>query len=160
MDAEPEGQARQKRNVPKIRVEFGHCDPAQIVYYPNFFMWFDQGTQHLFESVGIHWRDLPRHWGYHAPLVDAQARFVKTVTWGDDIEIESQVEHWSTRSFKIRHTVRRAGSAELLAERFEVRAMVAPDPGKPEQMNAVAIPEEIKRRFAADADATEVIEQA
>jgi hypothetical protein len=89
MDAEPEGQAGQKRNVRTIRVEFGNCDPGQIVYYPNFFMWFDQGTQHLFESVGIHWRDLPRRWGYHAPLVDAQARFLKTVTWGD--EIESQV---------------------------------------------------------------------
>lgn len=157
MDAESQGRARQKRNARKIRVEFGNCDPAQIVYYPNFFMWFDQGTQHLFEAVGIHWRDLPLRWGYHVPLVNAQARFVDTVTWGDDIEIKSQIEHWSTRSFKVRHTVRRAGSAELLAEGLEVRAMVAPAPGKPEQMKAVAIPDELKRRFAADADESEAI---
>jgi acyl-CoA thioesterase FadM len=77
------------------------------------------------------------------------------VTWGDDIEIESQVEHWSTRSFKVRHTVRRAGSDEVVAEVVEVRAMVAPAPGKPEQIKAVAIPDAIKRRFAADADVTE-----
>jgi hypothetical protein len=37
--------------------------------------------------------------------------------------------------------------------------MVAPDPGKPEQMKAVVIPEEIKRRFAVDADATGAIER-
>jgi hypothetical protein len=55
--------------------------------------------------------------------------------------------------------VRRAGSAELLAEGFEARAMVAPAPGKPVQMKAVAIPDEIKRHFAADADETEAIRQ-
>jgi acyl-CoA thioesterase FadM len=35
------------------RVEFGDCDPAQVAYYPNFFLWLDRSTHALFETAGV-----------------------------------------------------------------------------------------------------------
>ncbi len=34
------------KNVHRIRVEWGDCDPAGIVFYPRYFEWFDRCTHH------------------------------------------------------------------------------------------------------------------
>ena len=41
----------------RIRVEFGDCDPAQIVFFANYFRWFDQCTTALFRAAGLPLRD-------------------------------------------------------------------------------------------------------
>ena len=41
------------KNRRTVRVEWGHCDAAQIVFYPRYFEWFDQSTGYLFETAGI-----------------------------------------------------------------------------------------------------------
>ena len=40
-------------NTRTVIVEWGHCDPGAIVYFPRYFEWFDAGTAALFEDVGI-----------------------------------------------------------------------------------------------------------
>jgi 4-hydroxybenzoyl-CoA thioesterase len=35
-----------------VTVSFGHCDPAEIVFYPNFFRWFDAAFHSFLESSG------------------------------------------------------------------------------------------------------------
>ena len=35
-----------------VRIEWGDCDPAGIVYYPRYFQMFDASTQYLFEAAG------------------------------------------------------------------------------------------------------------
>jgi acyl-CoA thioesterase FadM len=31
-----------------IHIEWGHCDPARIVFNPNFFVWMESGMDRLF----------------------------------------------------------------------------------------------------------------
>ena len=38
-------------NSRQVEIEFGDCDPAGIVYYPNYFRMFDAATAHLFEAA-------------------------------------------------------------------------------------------------------------
>lgn len=134
----------ERSNRRRIRVEFGNCDPARIVFYPNYFAWFDQGTMYLFESVGLKFWELPERFGVLAPIVEAQARFSKTATWGDDLDIESRVSRWSKRSMTVAHVVRNT-SGELVAEGHEVRVFVRSEAGR---MASTAIPEEIRARFS------------
>ncbi len=35
----------------RLRVEWGHCDPAGIVFNSRFFEYFDWSTWEMFESV-------------------------------------------------------------------------------------------------------------
>ena len=35
-----------------VRIEWGDCDPAGIVFYPRYFAMFDASTSFLFEAVG------------------------------------------------------------------------------------------------------------
>ncbi|MBT7955483.1 MAG: acyl-CoA thioesterase, partial [Rhodospirillaceae bacterium] len=39
-------------------VMFSDCDNAQIVFYPNFFQWFDRATQNMFIQVGLPWNEV------------------------------------------------------------------------------------------------------
>ncbi len=36
-----------------IRIEWGDCDPAGIVFYPRYFEWFDACSTGLFEAAGF-----------------------------------------------------------------------------------------------------------
>ena len=37
-------------NLRTVRVQWGDCDPAGIVFYPRYFEWFDACTILLFEK--------------------------------------------------------------------------------------------------------------
>ena len=42
-----------RSNEIQMTVEFGNTDAAGIVFYPNYFMWFDKGTHWLFKSMQL-----------------------------------------------------------------------------------------------------------
>ena len=57
-----------------IKVMFSDCDPAQIVFYPKYFQWFDIATQKMFNELGMEWSTFwPERGIAGLPLVDASA---------------------------------------------------------------------------------------
>ena len=50
-------------NKKKIRVEWGDCDPAGIVYYPRYFALFDNCTAALFEAAGLPKQEMLKTYG-------------------------------------------------------------------------------------------------
>lgn len=103
------------------RVLFGETDAAGIVFYPNYYRWFDQATHELFRALGyrvpIMFAD-----GIVIPLVEAKARFLASLRYDDEITIVSRIEEVRTRSFRIEHRVMRDGSAVCTG--YEVRMWV------------------------------------
>jgi 4-hydroxybenzoyl-CoA thioesterase len=76
------------------------------------------------------------------PLVDAQAKFVNSATYGEDIEIETTIAQWNTQSFVMTHVCRRGDT--VLAEGREVRVFAIKDPADPLRIKAIPIPEDIR----------------
>ena len=109
------------RNHIDIRANWGDCDAAGIIFYPNYFRWFDECTQALLRSVGLDQRSLRDEFGIvGTAAVDASARFTSPVSYGDVLRATSYVERWGTSSFTVYHRFVRA--AEVLAvEGREVR---------------------------------------
>ena len=35
-----------------VQIQWGDCDPANIVYYPRYFAMFDDSTSIMFEAAG------------------------------------------------------------------------------------------------------------
>src|SRR6202030_4179755 len=88
----------------RIRVDWGHCDPAGIVFYPNYFRWFDACPSGLFESAGLPLPQLYREHGLKGfPLLDARASFSASASFGDDLDADSCVVEWSAKTLKIHH---------------------------------------------------------
>ena len=91
----------------QLTIEWGHCDPAGIVFNPRFFEFFDTGTWLLFEAaLGVKREDLASTFNIMGiPLVDARAEFRKPAKFGDTIEIASRVSEFRRSSFDVEHRI-------------------------------------------------------
>lgn len=138
------------KNTIKIPVEWGHCDPARIVFYPNYFFWFDQSTRHLFARVGLGYEVMLDEYNMVGlPLVDAHAEFLAPTRFGDEIEITSYVSEWRRKTLVVSHEVNNAGT--LAVRGSEIRVWARADPDDPRRLQSVEIPSEFRARFEAAA---------
>ena len=119
-----------KVNVRAIRIEWGDCDPAGIVYYPRYFEFFDTATTHLLEAVaGLRKRDVLSEFGLAGwPMVDTRARFDRPLRFGDECVLESGFTELGQSSFKIQHRLSLDG--QLAAEGWETRVFVSEESGR------------------------------
>jgi 4-hydroxybenzoyl-CoA thioesterase len=133
-----------RSNIIQLHVEFGDCDPAGIVFYPNYFRWMDVGTRRFFAACGVPgWNAQPVPGGIiGTPLVDASARFLQSATYGETIDVESSIIEWRNKSFVVSHSIRRMGA--VLVEGREVRVFATRHPDDPNRIRAVLIPSEIR----------------
>jgi 4-hydroxybenzoyl-CoA thioesterase len=133
----------------KVKVQWGDCDGARIVFYPNFFRWFDEATRNLFETNGLAWTDMIQRYDTRGvPLVDARATFRRPARFGDMMEIATRVTRWGSRSFELVHEVRIGGA--LAVEGRETRIWGVSDPADPEGLKAGHIPAEVKALIPAE----------
>jgi 4-hydroxybenzoyl-CoA thioesterase len=125
-----------------LRIEWGQCDPAGIVFYPQYLMIFDSSTGQLFALTGSIASEMRRKHGIIGmPLVEQGARFLKPCRFDDEIVVESQVEEWGRTSFTVRHRILKQG--ELAVEGFEKRVWASADPDHPGRIKAQPVPAEI-----------------
>ena len=136
-----------RRHTTRFTIEFGDCDPARIVYYPNFLRWIDAASRHFFVAAGVgSWSDLEIATGIvGTPLVDVTARFLRPATYGEEIAVETWIDEWRGKSFVMKHVVRRG--EDVLVEAQEIRMFARRHPDDPSRIQAVAAPEEIRKRI-------------
>jgi 4-hydroxybenzoyl-CoA thioesterase len=133
-------------NRRRLQIQWGDCDPANIVFYPRYFAMFDDATSVLFEAAGCSKQDLVHVYGLVGiPMVDTRAKFYIPSTHGDWIEIETAVVKFNRSSFEVTHKVFKGG--QLALEGFETRVLVGRDPADSAKMKGVAIPEDIKAKL-------------
>ena len=127
-------------NSRSLRIEWGDCDPAGIVYYPRYFEIFDNGTTYLIESLaGRLKRDLlaeRKLLGW--PMVDTRASFQHPLRYGDQVILESQFTEVGRSSFKVHHRLMKDGA--LAVEGWETRVLVRDDNGA---LQSAPIPSDI-----------------
>ncbi len=131
------------RHVTDFVVEFGDCDPARIVFYPNFMRWMDAASLHYFAAAGVPpWHRRASADGVlGTPIVDLQVRFLAPATYGDRIAVETSVAEWRKRSFVMLHAIRRG--ATLLVEGREVRVFARPHPDDAGRIQAMPVPTDV-----------------
>lgn len=130
-----------------VFIEWGDCDPAGIVYYPRYFVMFDNATVALFAAAGLPKHEMVKTFdivGY--PMVDTGAKFMIPSKWGETVAIESHVAEWKRSSFHIKHQVFKGD--DLAIDAWETRVWVGLHPDDPDRIKSRPIPEEVKARFA------------
>jgi 4-hydroxybenzoyl-CoA thioesterase len=134
-------------NARTVRIEWGDCDPAGIVFYPRFFAMFDASTTALFErALGMtKYKFIERYGIVGYPMVDTRARFIAPAKFGDDVVIESTIKEFRRSSFDVEHRLTNGGA--LAVEGFETRVWAARDPSDPARIKSAPIPEEVIARF-------------
>jgi 4-hydroxybenzoyl-CoA thioesterase len=131
----------------QFTIEWGHCDPAGIVFNARFFEFFDWGSWSLFEAaLGVKPHQLAATFGIVGiPLVDSGARFLAPARFGDVVELASQVSAFRRSSFDVEHKLVVRGAVAI--EGHETRVWAARDPADPDKMKGQPIPPEVTARF-------------
>jgi 4-hydroxybenzoyl-CoA thioesterase len=113
-------------NTFTVRIEWGDCDPAGIIFYPRYFEIFDAATAALFErALGITKFQMFKNLEFAGfPLVRTQARFLKPTRFGDDVTVATKI-NFGRSSFEIEHRLSLNG--ETCAECSEKRVWVVRD---------------------------------
>ena len=94
------------RNSRMVRIEWGDCDPAGIVFYPRYFAIFDASTAALFErALGLSKYQQLKTFDFAGyPLVRTRARFLKPTRFGDDLMVDTSIS-FGRSSFEIEHRI-------------------------------------------------------
>lgn len=131
-----------------IHIEWGDCDPAQIVHFPRYFAYFDACTTALFKKAGLLKREMLKTYQIVGiPLVDVRASFKAPSRFSDIVIVESEITEWGRRSFHVRH---RLFSKDVLAvECLETRVWAAQSATEPERIESKPVPREVMARFSA-----------
>ena len=134
-------------NTRSVRIEWGDCDPAGIIYYPRYLAFFDASTSALIErALGMKKRDYLNAYAFTGhPLVKTHCRFLAPTRFGDDVKIETTVTGIRRSTFDVRHLLTR--DETLAVEGFETRAWVAGDPARGD-MRAVPLPRHLVERLS------------
>ena len=130
--------------VYSVEVMFGDCDPAGIVFFPNFSKWMDASSLNFFVQCGVPtWRDLHKTTGIiGTPLVEISTRFINPATYGQRLSVTTSIQEWRSKVFIQQHTIKRGDT--LICEGTETRAFCIRHPDDPNRIKAVAVPADIK----------------
>ena len=131
-------------NSRTVRIEWGDCDPAGIIFYPRYFEIFDGSTSALFErALGLTKIELLKTYNFSGfPLVRTRARFLQPTRFGDDVTVESKIS-FGHASFEIDHRLSLKGVTCVECDEKRVWVVRLPDG----RLKSHLVPEEVLRKF-------------
>lgn len=131
----------------ELDIQFGDCDPAGIVYYPNYFRYFDNATAALVSmALGMNkpaW--LAEFSIAGIPMVDTGARFLRPSRFGDSVRIESRFGELGRSSFAVQHKL--FNGENLAVEAHEKRVWAVRDASG--GIRGESLPDAVRRAFEA-----------
>jgi acyl-CoA thioester hydrolase len=74
----------------ELRVRYAETDQMGIVYYANYFVWFELGRVELLRSLGLAYSRLETDHGCILPVVSARCRYRAPARYDDQILIETR----------------------------------------------------------------------
>ena len=106
-------------------VRFSDTDPAGIMYFPNFAMFFDESLIDAIRKTGIKWEDREKH-NFLMPIVEQKVNYLKPTSAGDQLRIYTVVEMLRDKVFRSQHLMTRCidGTEIALATGYLVRVIV------------------------------------
>ena len=125
-----------------FRVTWGDCDPAQIVFYPNFVAYMNEAAHGFLEKRGYSIRHMREVMGAEGvPMVSLKCDFRAPMRVGDIGEVETKVVSLGRSSLKLSHRITCAGAIVVEAEETRVFSRTKPEGG----LTGLEIPEEMRR---------------
>ncbi|RLQ21457.1 acyl-CoA thioesterase [Seongchinamella sediminis] len=138
--------------IQRLRVEWSHCDPAGIIFNPNYYIWMDGGTHGLLQAAGFDFvartRDSSDFLG--CPLVASNMEFKRPLRLGDIVTLVSRVEKFGTSSFVVTHEFSSGSACDLVARGAEVRVWAHSGKEGGSAIVALPVPEAVRKLLSVE----------
>jgi len=125
-------------------IRFHHCDPAGIVFYPQYFVLMNELVEDWFERrLGIPFSQLHQHDRLGVPMGRVECDFLEPSKIGDVVAFELTVERLGNASIRVSVAGRCGDEVRLRATLTLVLASL-------DTWRAVALPPALRERMARD----------
>ena len=119
------------------KIRFHHCDPAGIVFYPQYFYLLHEAQEDFLAHIGFAEYEMINA-GYGVPIVDLKTEFLGMCRNGDEVSITIELSKIGNTSIGMRYEVLQSESVKLRASGMVVYSSVPG--GKP-----VRLPDDLRK---------------
>ena len=128
-----------KTFITEYRVIYGDSDPFDVVYYANYFDFFERGRTELFRELGITYREVSEM-GIFLPVSETYCKYHKPAQYDNLLVIETRIAYLKRVSIKFEYKIFVKGSDELLAEGYTIHGFVS------KNRKLVRVPQEVYQK--------------
>ncbi|MFQ6059380.1 MAG: acyl-CoA thioesterase [Anaerolineae bacterium] len=107
----------------QVRVRFAETDAQGVVYYANFFVWFEVGRMTYLRQRGVDYGTLERE-GVGFVVAEATCRYHAPAHFDEVLAVRTWVEELKNRSFTFAYEVVNQETGQLLATGRTVQVFV------------------------------------
>jgi acyl-CoA thioester hydrolase len=98
-----------------IRVRYAETDQMGVVYYANFFIWFEVGRVELLRTLGHSYRDMEKIDDCHIVVAEASCSYKAPARYDDLLRIRTRVLQVRRKTIRFSYEVLRDPGGQLLA---------------------------------------------
>jgi acyl-CoA thioester hydrolase len=106
-----------------VRVRYAETDQMGIVYYANYFVWFEIGRTDWLRQTGWTYREMEAE-GFALPVIEASCEYKQGARYDDELEVRTRGALASGVRIAFDYDIIRRGDGVLVATGRTVHATV------------------------------------
>lgn len=107
--------------ITRVRVRYAETDKMGVVYYANYFVWFEVGRTDLLRGAGWSYREMEAD-GFTLPAIEAHCEYRQWARYDDELEIHTSGSLVSPVRVRFADQVVRPSGGVLIATGHTVHA--------------------------------------
>lgn len=130
------------KRVVSLRVPFQDADPTGMAWHGSYFRFYDAARIEILQAIEFGYRDMAQL-GQMWPIVDTRVRYLKSIPFGQQVNITAQLVEWEFRLliyYEIHDT-----RGQRLNEAYTVQVPVTAD----NEELLIGVPEAVQARVQA-----------
>ncbi len=128
-------------SISTVRVRYAETDKMGVVYYANYFVWFEVARADLLRTLGWSYREM-EHAGVSLPVIEAQCKYHRPARYDDELQVRAEGKLLSPIRMEFTYRVVLAADEALAASGRTVHAALDSS-GRP-----CRLPDRIRQVFA------------
>jgi acyl-CoA thioester hydrolase len=83
-----------------VRVRYAETDQMGVVYYANFFVWFEIGRVELLRQLGFAYKEMEREDDSYIVVAGAECRYLRPARYDDLLRIRTRIAEARSRTLR------------------------------------------------------------
>src|SRR2546427_8182843 len=97
----------------RVKVRYAETDQMGVVYYANYFIWFEVGRSQYCNDRGFSYRDIERETGLFLIVAEASCRYKTPARYEDELVIRTRITELTRRTLRFTYEIERVGGAPV-----------------------------------------------
>ena len=127
----------------QVRVRYAETDQMGVVYYGNYFVWFEIGRVELMRALGFEYKLMETEDDCFIVVAEASCRYRQSAKYDELLRIRTRISQAGNRVVKYAYEILRDTDDTLLATGETTHVICGKD-GRPKQL-----PEKYRAKFRA-----------